>query len=116
METGVVIGAIFGGVFGFARTFPRRHDPEPPNARWKLPMLVVLTAICVVLAVISSSVISSLFGAVLAASFVVQIGLVLAGRNPWWMQIRWERRRTQLTSAPRSQAANAGERKRVGRS
>jgi hypothetical protein len=38
------------------------------------------------------------FWAVLVVLLLVEIGFVLAGRNPWWMQARLDRRRERRTS------------------
>lgn len=94
MLIGAVIGAIVAAV-GLSQSFPKRHEPEPPNSRWKLPSLVVMTVIGVVFAAGTWPVL----WAALIVVLLMEIGFVLAGRNPWWMQGRLDRRRERRTSA-----------------
>ena len=94
MLTGLVIGTIVA-VVGLSQSFPRRHEPEPPNSRWKLPSLIFMAAMCVAFAVVGPW---PLFWAALGVGILVEIGFVLAGRNPWWMQGRLDRRRERSTS------------------
>lgn len=91
MLIGLVIGTIVA-VVGLSQSFPRRHEPEPPNSRWKLPSLILMAATCVAFMVVGP------WPVVWAALFIVlfvEIGFVLCGRNPWWMQGRpdWRRQR-----------------------
>ncbi|HUN78030.1 MAG TPA: hypothetical protein VMU32_03840 [Solirubrobacteraceae bacterium] len=95
MLTGVIIGGIVAGV-GLLRLYPKRHEPEPPNSRWKLPFLIVMVAICVVFTIVGQW---PILWAALAVVIFVQIGFVLIGRNPWWMQTSLDRRREHSTSA-----------------
>lgn len=88
MLTGAIIGAIAAAV-GLLRAFPKRHEPEPPNSRWKLPLLVFIVAICLVFMIFGPW---PVFWAILAGLFLVEVGFVLAGRNPWWMQGNLDRR------------------------
>jgi len=82
MLVGVVVGLIAGGI-GLARSFPGRHAPEPPNNRWKLPVMTFMAALCGVLAFTGPW---PIVWALLAAICLVEVRFVLAGRNPWWMQ------------------------------
>jgi amino acid transporter len=91
---GIVIGTIFA-VVGLPRSFPKRHEPEPPNSRWKLPSLILMAVTCVAFAVIGPW---PVVWAALAVVLLVEICFVLAGRNPWWMQGRLDRRRARSTS------------------
>jgi hypothetical protein len=95
MLIGLVIGTIFG-VVGLSQAFPKRHAPEPPNSRWKLPSLILMAVICVAFAVVGSW---PVVWAALTVGLLVEIGFVLAGRNPWWMQGRLDRRDERSTSA-----------------
>ncbi len=94
MLIGVVIGSVMAAV-GLSQSFPRRHEPEPPNKRWKLPSLLVMTVIGVTFAVFGTW---PAFWAVLVVLLLVEIGFVLAGRNPWWMQARLDKRRERRMS------------------
>jgi peptidoglycan/LPS O-acetylase OafA/YrhL len=95
MLTGVVIGSVVAAI-GLFQSFQRRHEPEPPNSRWKLPSLIVMTVIGVVFAVSGTW---PVLWAALVVVLLAEIGFVLAGRNPWWMQGRLDRRREGRTSA-----------------
>jgi hypothetical protein len=95
MLTGAVIGAIVAAI-GLSQSFPKRHEPEPPNSRWKLPSLVVMTVIGLVFAVSGTW---PVLWAGLVVILLVEIGFVLAGRNPWWMQGPLDRRRERSASA-----------------
>jgi hypothetical protein len=92
---GLIIGTIFA-VVGLSQSFPKRHAPEPPNSRWKLPLLILLAVTCVAFAVVGPW---PVVWAALAVVLLVEIGFVLAGRNPWWMQGRLDRRGERSTSA-----------------
>jgi len=94
MLTGVVIGAIVAAI-GLSQSFPRRHEPEPPNSRWKLLLLIVMVAICIVFATVGRW---PVLWAALVVVLFVEIGFVLVGRNPWWMQSPLDRRRQRSTS------------------
>jgi len=94
MLTGLVIGTIVA-VVGLSQSFTRRHEPEPPNSRWKLPSLIVMGATCVVFTVAGPW---PVVWAALVLVLLVEIGFVLAGRNPWWMQDRLDWRRQRSTS------------------
>ncbi len=94
MLIGLVIGTIVVAV-GLSQSFHRRHEPEPPNSRWKLPWLILLSASGVVLAVVGPW---PVVWASLVVLLLVEVGFVLAGRNPWWMQSRFDRR----VSGPRA--------------
>jgi hypothetical protein len=86
------IGLTIGGVIGaiqLAKAFERRHEPEPPHSRAKLPVTLVLLACTVALAVLGEQ---PILFAVLALILAVQLGFILAGRNPWWMQGRLDSR------------------------
>jgi len=72
---------------------PATWPTEPPNSRWKLPTLIVFIPICVGFAFIGLPVLWAVLGVICA----VEIGFVLAGRNPWWMQ-GWRER--QANTAP----------------
>jgi hypothetical protein len=95
MLIGVVIGSVVAAV-GLSQSFPKRHEPEPPNGRWKLPSLLVMTVIGVAFAAAGTW---PAFWTVLVVLLLVEIGFVLAGRNPWWMQAHVDRRRERRTSA-----------------
>jgi fatty acid desaturase len=82
MLIGAVIGTIFA-LIGLARSFPRRHEPELANSRWKLPVLIVMVAACLAFIIAGPW---PGFWAALLAMLLVEIGFVIAGRNPWWMQ------------------------------
>ena len=82
MLTGLVIGAIVA-VVGLSQSFSRRDEPEPPNSRWKLPLLILMAATCIAFAVAGPW---PAVWAALVVVLLVEIGFVLAGRNPWWMQ------------------------------
>jgi hypothetical protein len=94
MLTGIIIGGTFGVIL-LGQNFVRRHEPEPPNSRWKLPSLIISATACVAFAVAASW---PVFWAILAAVLLMEIGFVLAGRNPWWMQSYLDRRRERPTS------------------
>jgi hypothetical protein len=94
MLNGLVIGTIIA-VVGLSQSFTRRHEPEPPNSRWKLPSLILTAAACV------AFMLAGPWPVVWAALFIVllvEIGFVLSGRNPWWMQGRLDWRRQRSTS------------------
>jgi hypothetical protein len=95
MLIGLIIGAIFALV-GLSQSFPSRHAPEPPNSRWKLPSLILMAVTCVAFAVVGPW---PVVWVALAVVLLVEIGFVLAGRNPWWMQGRLDRRGERSTSA-----------------
>ena len=95
MLTGLVIGTIVA-VVGLSRSFPGRREPEPPNSRWKLPSLVVMAATCVAFTVAGPW---PVVWATLVIVLLVEIGFVLAGRNPWWMRSGLDWRRQRSTSA-----------------
>jgi amino acid transporter len=95
MLTGVVIGLVVAAI-GLFQSFPKRHEPEPPNSRWKLPSLIVMTVIGVVFAAVGTW---PAFWTALVVLLLAEIGFVLAGRNPWWMQAHVDRRRERRTSA-----------------
>jgi len=95
MLVGLVIGTIVALV-GLWQSFPKRHAPEPPNSRWKLPSLILMVVMCVVFAVVGPW---PVVWAALAVALLVEIGFGLAGRNPWWMQGRLDRRGKRSTSA-----------------
>lgn len=82
MWIGLVIGSLFA-VATWSRAFPRRHEPEPPNSRLKGPVSALLIVACAVLAFVGPW---PVVWAALALWGSVQLGFVLAGRNPWWMQ------------------------------
>jgi hypothetical protein len=71
------------------KRFARRHEPEPPHGRFKLRVTLLLLAVCVALAALGEE---SLFFAILASLFAIQVGFILAGRNPWWMQDSLDKR------------------------
>lgn len=95
MLIGAAVGAIVAAV-GLSQSFPRRHEPEPPNSRWKLPSLLVMTVIGLIFAVAGTWL---AFWAALIVLLLVEIGFVLAGRNPWWTQAHLDRRGERCTSA-----------------
>jgi hypothetical protein len=95
MLIGLIIGTIFA-VVGVSQSFPKRHAPEPPNSRWKLPSLILMAVTCGAFAVVGPW---PVVWAALAVVLLVEIGFVLAGRNPWWMQGRLDRRGERSTSA-----------------
>ena len=80
------------------KRFARRHEPEPPHGRFKLPATLLLLGASVALTALGDE---PLFFAILASLFAIQVGFILAGRNPWWMQ-GWldERERPQYSSGP----------------
>jgi hypothetical protein len=80
-----------------AKSFSARHEPEPPNSRLKLPFCALALAGCVALAVVG---IEPVLFSLAAAILVVQIGFVLAGRNPWWMRAAIDKREYVRYSAP----------------
>jgi hypothetical protein len=94
MLIGLIIGTIFA-VVTLSQSFPSRHAPEPPNSRWKLPSLILLAVTCVAFTVVEPW---PVVWAALAVVLLVEIGFVLAGRNPWWMQGRLDRRGERSTS------------------
>lgn len=100
MLPGLVIGTVIA-VVRLSQAFRKRHEPEPANNRWKLPLLILMTAACVVFTVAG---LSPVVWAALAMVLLIEIGFVLAGRNPWWMQgpldhRARDRRRERSTSA-----------------
>jgi hypothetical protein len=96
---GVVIGLVIGAVLAvpqLVRSYRLRDRPEPPNRRLKLPVMVLLLGGCLALAISGiGTVVLSIFGVVAA----VEIGFILAGRNPWWMQSPHDRHES-LSGAP----------------
>ena len=86
------------GVAQGIKNFRRRSEPEPPNSRLKLPLTLLALGGCVALAADGTEpIVLSILAAVLAA----QIGFILAGRNPWWLQGAMDRRKfVRYQSAP----------------
>jgi NhaP-type Na+/H+ or K+/H+ antiporter len=83
---GVLIGVIIGVLLAvpqLVRSYRLRDQPEPPNCRSKLPVMLFLLAACVGLAISGTAVVAVSIGGVLAG---LEVGFILAGRNPWWMQ------------------------------
>ena len=90
-----VIAAIVQGSYNFSRF---RGDPEPPNSRLKLPLMLLLLAVCIALA---ASGLSPIVLSILAVICAVEVGFILAGRNPWWMQAPTDKREhVRYQSAP----------------
>ncbi len=90
--------ALFLSLAMGVKNFRRRHDPEPRNSRFKLPVTLLLLGGCIALAASGTE---PVVFSILAAVMVVQIGFVLAGRNPWWMQGAMDRREiARYQSAP----------------
>jgi hypothetical protein len=99
MWTGIIFAVL--GVLQLAQNFASRHDPAPPNSRLKLPVVSLLAVACIYLAASGTSrVVLSIAAAVL----VVEIGMIIAGRNPWWMWGAFDKKEHDLryTSAPPS--------------
>ncbi|MGO9322773.1 MAG: hypothetical protein ACLQBY_18490 [Solirubrobacteraceae bacterium] len=70
-----------------------RGQPEPPNNRIKLPLVLLETAFFAVLVSKGEHVVLS---SILIVVGIVTAGFILAGRNPWWLQgsaDRWMLRR-----------------------
>jgi hypothetical protein len=88
MWIGLAIGLLIGGA-QLAKAFPRRHEPEPANNRLKLPLMSFLALACAGIAALG---IAAVLSIVLAAVCAVEVGFVLAGRNPWWMQSPLDKR------------------------
>jgi Flp pilus assembly protein TadB len=65
------------------KRFAHRHEPEPAHGRLKLPTTLLLLVVCVALAALG---VEPVLLAILASLFAIQVGFILAGRNPWWMQ------------------------------
>lgn len=89
------IGLVIGGLVGGAQTvkaFARRHEPEPPNSRLKLPIMLLFLGGCIALG--ASGDFPVLFAAV-ALLIAIEIAFILAGRNPWWMQGAIDKREYQ---------------------
>jgi hypothetical protein len=80
----VGLGGGLSSVIGLVKSLRFRGQPEPPNRRWKLPMLIVFAAVFLAFAVIDGG--GVVLGSVLTAILLVEIGFILGGRNPWWMQ------------------------------
>jgi hypothetical protein len=91
MWIGLGIGVLIGGG-QLVKAFLSRHEPEPPNNRLKLPIMLLLLGGCIALAV--SDEFPVLFAA-LALLIAVEIPFILAGRNPWWMQAPIDKREYQ---------------------
>jgi hypothetical protein len=97
MWIGLTIGVLAGIVQGI-NNFRCRRDPEPPNSKLKLPLMLLLLAACVAPAVTGTSPIVFF---VLAAVCTVEVGFILVGRNPWWMQGPMDKREyVRYQSAP----------------
>jgi hypothetical protein len=95
-----IVMAIVGllSVAQLIKSFGTRHAPEPPNSRLKLPCMALLLAGCVGLAIDGSS---PVLFSILGALVLVEIGFILAGRNPWWMQGAMDKREyVRYTSLP----------------
>ena len=88
MWIGLAIGALIG-MGQLVSSFRARHAPEPSNSRLKLPIMILLLGGCVAVAITHTS---PVLFSILAAVIAVQIGFVLAGRNPWWMQAAIDKR------------------------
>jgi hypothetical protein len=73
MLIGLIIGTIFA-VVGLSQSFPKRHAPEPPNSRWKLPSLILMVVTCVAFTVVGPW---PVVWAALAVVLLVEIGFVL---------------------------------------
>jgi hypothetical protein len=98
MWIGLGIGVLIGTA-QLVRSFGVRHEPEPPNSRLKLPIMVLMLCGCVVLAIVGSS---SVLFSILAVVVAVEVGFILAGRNPWWMQGAIDKREyVRYSSSPR---------------
>ncbi|HST33325.1 MAG TPA: hypothetical protein VLJ80_07365 [Solirubrobacteraceae bacterium] len=82
MWLGIAIGLALG-IPQLAKRFATRQEPEPRHGRFKLPATLFLLAVSVTLAALDEK---PLFFAIFAALLATQVALVLAGRNPWWMQ------------------------------
>lgn len=89
MWTGVVIGAACS-IAQLAYSYPKRHEPEPPNNALKLPVTVIVAAGCIAIAVAG---IWPVAFALLAVVLAVQIPFILRKRNPWWMQAAIDRQK-----------------------
>lgn len=97
MWIGLAIGAFIGTAQGI-KTFRTRHEPEPPNSRLKLPFFMLCFGVLVAFAVGGTS---TVVFSVLATVCAVEIGFILAGRNPWWMQAPIDKREyARYQSAP----------------
>jgi hypothetical protein len=97
MWLGIAIGLAIGTP-ELVKRLARRHEPEPPHSRLKLPATLLLLVVCVALAALGEE---PLLLAILASLFAIQVGFILAGRNPWRMQ-GWldERERPRYSSGP----------------
>lgn len=82
MWIGIAIGLAIGSP-QLVKRFARRRGPEPPHGRFKLPVTLLLLGASVALAALGQE---PLLFTVLALLFTVQVGFILAGRNPWWIQ------------------------------
>jgi Flp pilus assembly protein TadB len=97
MWIGFAIGLAIGTP-QLLKRFARRHEPEPRHGRLKLPVTLLLLAACVALAALG---VEPLLLAILASLFAIQVGFILAGRNPWWMQDSLDQReRPRYTTDP----------------
>jgi hypothetical protein len=101
MWIGLVIGLMGGGA-QLVKSFARRGEPEPPNNRLKLPFMSFLGLTCVGIAAFG---VAPVLFVLLAVVCTVEVGFVLASRNPWWMQSPLDRRKGSRYSSglPRDQ-------------
>jgi putative Mn2+ efflux pump MntP len=88
MWIGFAIGLVVGTP-QLVRSFRARREPEPTNSRLKLPVTVFMLGVCLTLAITGTA---AAFFSVLGSVFLVQIGFIVAGRNPWWMQAWTDKR------------------------
>jgi hypothetical protein len=85
------------GMAQLVKSFRMRHEPEPPNSRLKLPIMVLMLCGCIALVIVSTS---SVLFSILAVVAVVEIGFIVVGRNPWWMQAAIDKREYVRYSSP----------------
>jgi hypothetical protein len=100
---GVLIGFVIAVLFAVpqsVRSYRLRDQPEPPNRRVKLPVVLVALAVCVAFVISGIGIVALLIFSICGVFLVAQIGFILAGRNPWWMQSRLDRHESVWGTRP----------------
>lgn len=101
-EVTILLFAVIGSGVGLASSWPRRQE-DLPNSPFKLPFFVLCVLVGAVLLVSGTAVILMSIGCAIG---LVEVGMIVAGRNPWWMQSpldrRWAKRHSPGSKSQRS--------------
>jgi len=97
MKASIVVVLCVSAAFLVFSAVRYRGQPEPPNNRIKLPMLILATAFFGVELAKGEDVVLS---TILIVVGVVTMGFILAGRNRWWMQGPADRWKQDEQSTP----------------